>query len=335
MAKSVRMADIAQRLGVSVVTVSKALRGKDGVSDALREQIVRTANELGYSAKPSAEAISAGSYTIGILTPGRYLERGSSFYWSLYERLLTHISAQGDFCLLEVVTDEEESTPSLPRLLQENKVDGLIIMGGFADQYLRMLFAQQRPVVMLDAYQAWFPCDTVISDGYYGMYTMTSYLISRGHRRLKYVGTVGETSSITDRYLGFCRALMEAGLPITAGSSIPDRVSGSIVDTHLPSDIALTTDALVCNCDITAYDVCTKLDAIGVRVPEDISVIGFDNYILSEMSATKITTYEVDQNAMAKASARQIRRRIGDPRAERKLQIISGRMILRESVAAR
>ena len=108
MAKTVRLADIAEKVGVSVVTVSKAIRGKDGVSEELRTQILSLAEEMGYEAKSSAEnETEHDSYIIGILTSYRYLERGSSFYWSLYERLLTQLSINGDFGFLEVISAED------------------------------------------------------------------------------------------------------------------------------------------------------------------------------------------------------------------------------------
>lgn len=332
MAKTVKMADIAEKLGISVVTVSKGLSGKYGVSDTLREDIIKTAREMGYSAKQNSENSNEVSYTIGIVTAERFLEFGSSFYWNLYKCLLTHLSAQGDFGLLEVISDFDEHNNNIPRFIQENKVDGVIIMGSFEEKYLKTLLDTNIPVSILDSYQAWFPCDTVISDGYYGMYSLTSYLIREGHRRMKYVGTLGGTSSITDRYFGFCRALHEAGISVSEDDVIQDRDDEGKINVILNKDIVSSADVLVCNCDNTAYDVCMKLSSMGFNVPDDISVTGFDNYILSEMSGVKITTYEVNQDAMAMASAEQIRCRIQNSDAEQSIKIVSGRMIIRESV---
>lgn len=328
MAKTVRMADIAEKLGVSVVTVSKALRGKDGVGEELRAQILKAAGEMGYTMKST----NADSYVIGILTAGRFLERGSSFYWSLYERLLTHLSANGDFGFLEVVSAEDEAACSIPRIVQEKRADGLIIMGGLDEAYIRMIDGLGIPFTMLDTYTIRSSYDTVISDGYFGMCAMTDYLIRQGHRDILFVGTVGATSSISDRYYGYCRALTEAGLPVRQDMIIPDRGADGKVNVSLPADIAQRATAIVCNCDFTAYDVFTKLSAMGIRVPEDISLVGFDNYILSEMSAVKITTYSVDQDRMACASAAQIRARIVHPHTKREIVTVTGEILVRESV---
>lgn len=328
MAKTVRMADIAEKLGVSIVTVSKALRGKDGVGDELRAQIIRTAEELGYAVKQT----DGESYVIGILTAGRYLERGSSFYWSMYERLLTHLSANGDFGFLEVVSAEDEAACAVPRIVQEKRADGLIVMGTMDEAYVQMIGGLHLPFTMLDTYETRQPYDTVISDGYYGMCTMTDYLIQRGHKKIMFIGSIGTTSSITDRYYGCCRAMTEAGLKPSPDMLLPDREPNGMSHIELPEDLLDRATALVCNCDLTAYTVCRMLTERGIRVPEDISVVGFDDFALPAMAGVGITTYSVDLDGMAKASAAQIRSRIRHPHNRRNTVTVCGEMVLRDSV---
>lgn len=329
MAKQVRMADIAEKLGVSIVSVSKALRGKDGVSEELRRDVIRTAEAMGYIHKDSAEPTG---YSIGILTSARYLARGASFYWSLYERLLTHLTAARDFGMLEVVSDTEERACSIPRLILENRVQGIIIMGKLSPAYHDMIASLRVPFTMLDTYDIGMAEDTVVSAGYAGMCEMTHYLLAKGHTKLKYVGTVGATSSISDRYFGFCRAMNDWGLTVTPDMVISDRDEFGSGALEFPEDIAETTTGLICNCDYTAYTAMQKLTAMGIRVPEDISLVGFDNYILSEMGTIGITTYAIDQDLMAQASAAQIRRRILNPDAPRQMEIVTGSLLERESV---
>ncbi len=330
MTKRVRMADIANRLNVSIVTVSKALRGKEGVSTELRQEVLRIADELGYVHKEQ-EPVEETGLTVGILTSGRYLSKGSSFYWSLYERLLTHLTAAKDFGILEVVSVLEEESCSLPRLVLEDRVQGLIVMGTFSADYIAMLAKLSIPFTLLDTYEIGMPYDTVLSDSYNGMAEMTHRLLSMGHTKLKFVGTIGATSSITDRYYGFCRAMTDAGLSVTPNMVIPDRDKTGSSQLDLPDDLLETTTGLVCNCDYTACVLLNKLTAMGIRVPQDISIVSFDNYILSEMCSVGITTYAVDLNGMASASASQIRRRIRFPEAKRQIITVSGEIIARES----
>lgn len=330
MTKRIRMADIAERLGVSIVTVSKALRGKEGVSSELRQEVLRIADELGYTRKEN-ELEPPACLTVGILTSARYLSKGSSFYWSLYERLLTHLTAARDFGILEVVTPAEEDGCSVPRLVLENRVQGLIVMGRLSAGYLRMLTTLGVPFTLLDTYEIGMPFDTVLSDSYNGMCEMTHRLLSLGHTRLKFVGTIGATSSITDRYYGFCRAMTDAGLSVTPDMVIPDRDETGASCMELPADLLRTTTGLVCNCDYSACILLNKLHTMGIRVPQDLSVVSFDNYMMSEMYAIGITTYAVDLDGMAEASCKQIRRRIRFPDAKRQIVTVSGEVILRES----
>ena len=201
MPKTVRMADIAEKLGVSVVTVSKALNGKEGVGSALRSKIIDTAEQMGYTVSRLDE--KTDSLVIGIINSYLYLQRGSSFYWSLYERLLGHLSETNNMGVLEVISQKDQDQLNPPKIVQNKKVDGLIIMGPFAEDYINMLRSIDMPMVMLDAYSAKYSLDTVISDGYYGMYLMTDHLLTKGHRNIAFIGTVGETSSITDRFYGY------------------------------------------------------------------------------------------------------------------------------------
>lgn len=333
-AKSVRMSDIAAKMQVSTVTVSKALAGKDGVSEELRREILEMAEKMGYQRKETKTRETAEeSLTIGIVTSKRYIEKGHSFYWTLYERILAYLSGCGHIGILEIVSEEAEEQLLVPRLVQEGRIDGMIVMGAFSDAYRSTLAAENMPLTALDSFDGKFQQDSVISDGYYGMYTMTNYLLQLGHRDIVFVGTLGATSSITDRYYGYCRAMLEAGVPVTEQSVLPDREADGML--HLSLDIfGKLPTAFACNCDITAYTLLNTLKEHGIRVPEDVSVVGFDNFILSELAVPQITTYAVDVDRMAEESVLQVIRRIRNPAAPIRHSVVSGSVLIRDSVRA-
>ena len=331
MAKAVRMSDIAERLHVSIVTVSKALAGKDGVSEELRQEILQLAEEMGYKNKKAKPVAAAKTYTLGIVTSYRYIEKGQSFYWSLYERILFYLAQTGHIGILEVVNDTAEQNCQVPRLVQEERVDGVIVMGNFSKAYRNMLAETEIPLVVLDAFDARYHRDSVISDGYYGMYTMVDYLLQMGHRDIVFVGSVNATSSITDRYYGYCRAMREASVTVTEDRILPDRDAEGKVTVSLERLSKLPT-AFVCNCDVTAYVLLNALKENGIRVPEDVSVVGFDDYILADLAVPSLTTYAIDVDHMAKVSAQQLIRRIQKPEAEVRRIVVSGKLVIRESV---
>lgn len=324
------MSDIAEQLHVSTVTVSKALSGKEGVSDELRQKIQQLADQMGYQKKSGKIEVSQSGCSIGVVTSQRFIEKGHSFYWTLYERILFHLAQLGHIGILEIIPDAPEYEAQIPRLAAEGRVNGIIVMGKFQDSFRSALMHSGMPFVILDDFNGSFLQDSVISDGYYGMYTVVQHLIAMGHRRITFVGTVGATSSITDRYYGFCRAMQEAGISITEDHVLPDRDANGIV---LPLDsLRQFPTAFACNCDSTAYTLLNMLKERGVRVPQDVSITGFDNFILSELTVPRITTYAVDVDGMSKETVKQLLRRIQNPKAPVQRQVVSGSLLMRDSV---
>lgn len=328
MEKKVRMADIAKHLGVSTVTVSKALAGKDGVSESVRLKIKQTASEMGYQGKQAAHEVSVGE-TVGVLIHERFLSKDQSFYLSLYERVVASLAKYDMFGLLESVLWEDEENLVQPRLVQSGRVKSLIVVGSMSTDYLDFIRRMGLPAVELDAYDAHSDLDTVISDGYYGMYRMTNYLIQRGHRNIAYLGSVGATSSITDRYFGYCRALQESGIQLRTDWVLPDRDDRGNFQMDLPAELPT---AFVCNCDAAAYHLLRLLNTKGLRVPADVSVVSFDDFVFSDLSDPKITTYAVDMDGMARASVEQLRARIVDSERDIEFRVVTGFLREKESV---
>lgn len=336
MAKAVKLADIAERVGVSTVTVSKALSGQKGVSEEVREKIRSIAEELGYQ-QPSAARKSQNhkNFNIGILISERFLVKYESFYWQMYQAVATRVTAEECFTMLEVIGKAEEESSRMPKLVQERKVDGIIVIGKMMDAYLQHLNTEAGiPVIYLDYYNGREASDSVISNSYYGTYELTYYLYRMGHRKIAYVGTLLAMESITDRYFGYQKALLELGLEQKKEWVLDDRhIETGEIDTvnmlQIPKDMPT---AFVCNCDLTASFLIKKLKDNGYRVPEDISVVGFDNYLYPGLSDIQITTYEVDLKEMAKKAVYNMISKISNENYKPGIHIVEGHMVLKESV---
>lgn len=337
MAKAVKLSDIAERVGVSTVTVSKALSGQKGVSEEVREKIRSIAEELGYQ-QPSAARKSQNhkNFNIGILISERFLVKYESFYWQMYQAVATRATAEECFTMLEVIGKAEEESSRMPKLVQERKVDGIIVIGKMMDAYLQHLNTEAGiPVIYLDYYNGREASDSVISNSYYGTYELTYYLYRMGHRKIAYVGTLLAMESITDRYFGYKKALLELGLEQKKEWVLDDRhIETGEIDTvnmlQIPKDMPT---AFVCNCDLTASFLIKKLKDNGYRVPEDISVVGFDNYLYPGLSDIQITTYEVDLKEMAKKAVYNMISKISNENYKPGIHIVEGHMVLKESVA--
>lgn len=332
MAKDVTLADIAAKVGVSNVAVSKALSGKPGVSHELRYKIKQVAEQLGYLPNTPLKASVIETGNIGVIVPEGYYGYSVSFYAQLYEKVVRALYENNYYGILEILTKEDEKEGKLPKVLQEEKVDGLILMGQMDERYIKKIVGQSElPVFFLDTYMPSLSFDTVISDGYYGMYMLTNYLIQLGHKKIGFVGSVDVTSSIADRFWGYQRALRENHIKFEAAWELSDRdEQGKILDRMIQGKSDM--DAYVCNCDFTAYNFIQNLEEEGYRVPEDISVVGFDNFLPMGMDAGRITSYEVDMGRMAEVCVRSLIKKIKQKKYVEGIQIVTGKIILKKSV---
>lgn len=336
MAKAVKLADIAKEFGVSTVTVSKALSGQKGVSEEMREKIVNLADELGYK-QPSVakKEKQEKGYNIGVLIRENYFDKYNSFYLHLYQQVSAKAVSKGSFTLLETISEKVENSMELPQLVLEDKIDGLIIIGRLSDEYLELLEKKGKvPLMYVDFSDNKGIADAVVSDSYYGAYSVTKYLLEQGHRDIAYVGTILSTSSITDRYLGYVKALMEYGVERKEEWIIDDRyISTGMIDEEkllqLPKNMPT---AFFCNCDLVGSMMVKKLRNAGYRVPEDISVAGYDNYLYPGLCDIGITTYEVDTKEMARRAVNNLIKKMSGEKYKSGIIIVEGKIVEKESV---
>ncbi len=334
MAKAVKMSDIAKKLNVSTVTVSKALSDQKGVSREVRDKIKEMAVEMGYQ-KPSAkQEEKSRSFNIGAIVAECYMDKQESFYWELYQDINLTAARRNSFVMLEVLSEADEKASVPPRLLRENKIDGLIILGGLQTSYLKMIREHySTPMIHMDFYDPYIKEDSVVSNSFYGTYAITNYLFDMGHKNIAFVGTVLSTKSITDRYLGYVKSLAEHGQPIRTDWLIEDRDA----DRHnyyiyrLPEEMPT---AFVCNCDMTASHLIDTLNKEGYRVPEDVSVVGFDNYLHPGLCATPITTYAVNMTGMAESGVKLLIKKIQGQETSHGMHLVEGQFIERDTVRA-
>ena len=327
-AKKATMRDIARAVGTSAVTVSKALAGKSGMSDRMRTRILRKAEEMGYEYPRGSRLIPREHMNIGILIPDRYFEP-ESFYAYMYRKLIRALSARGHFGLLEILSPEDEGNLVLPNLLATGHAEGLILLGEPSKAYYRKIAQAGTPVVFLDFYDEQANADAVTGDNGYGSYRLTSHLIRRGHREIGFIGSAKATGSIMDRYLGYYRAMLVNDLPVRQEWILPDRdPAGNLKTPELPEELPT---AFVCNCDMTARMVIEQLRERGVRVPEDVSVTGFDDYLPGGENDVSLSTFRVNTDGMIDlAIQRLLERCAGDPSPYGRT-VVSGQPVYRES----
>ena len=322
------MRDIAKAVGTSAVTVSKALAGKSGMSEKLRSKILKKADEMGYEYPRGNRLVLREHLEIGILIPDRYFEP-DSFYAILCKQLIKKLADMGHFGLLEMLSPENERQLTLPNLMTSGHADGLILLGEPSKAYYRKIAQAGVPIVFLDFYDEQANADAVASDNSYGAYRLTSHLIRRGHTKIGFVGNIKATSSIMDRFLGYYRAMLLNDLQVREEWILPDRgLTGGLVDPVLPEELPT---AFVCNCDITARMVIRLLREKGLRVPQDVSVTGFDDFPLGGPGDVPLSTFRIDTNGMIELAVKSLLERCAGVQKPFGRLVVGGQPVYRES----
>lgn len=301
MAKDVTLADIAAQVGVSNVAVSKALSGKPGVSDELRMRIKQVAQQMGYIPNQSGKVTVGETGNIGVIVPEHYYGYSLSFYGQLYEKVVRALYDNRYYGILELLSKEDEEESNIP-----------------------------------NTYMPSIAFDTVISDGYYGTYLLTNYLIRHGHKKIGFVGNVDATNSIADRFWGYRKALRQNNIIFENQWEISDRSKyGKIYDKILTRRIEM--DAYVCNCDLAAYTLIQDLEELGYSVPEDVSVVGFDDFLPGGVGREedRITSYSVDMDRMAEICVKSLIKKIKHKKYVEGVQIVAGKIVEKRTVKSR
>ena len=330
----VRMADIAAQVGVSTVTVHNALAGQKGVSEEMRARILKVADELGYRQMSAVvKRGGRGLRNIGVIISERYLADYTTFYWKMYQEMVLIATDKGCMAAVEILKYDMEENFVLPRIEEEHTVDALIILGEISRKYIHFLKKHTDvPVICLDFYDKELADDAVITDNFYGMYHMTEYLFEKGFTKMAYVGSIHSTSSIMDRYCGFYKAQMEHGQEVPSEWVLEDRNKKGEIHITLPEKMP---EAFVCNCDMTAGLLIDELERQGYRVPEDVSVVGYDNYLDAGFQDRRITTYEINTRIMSKEALEKAIKKMKNSAFGKGMSIVSGRIVEKDSVLVR
>jgi len=328
--KKITLQTIADALGISKVTVFKALNNHPGVSKQLKERIFQTASELGYSRETNK--ISFDLNKLAFIVPKRFFIANETFYTTIYHHLNELCIHANVILTLFVIENDQESTALLPLISTKDQYNGIFIAGEISDLYLSILLDLKLPTVLIDFYKPYLDLDCVITDNFYIGYYVTNYLLEAGHREIGFLGNPIYPSSITDRYFGYRKALASHNIEFNNNLSTinHDPVTGlyhldCILPEHLPT-------AYVCHCDMAAYFLVQKLNSKNIRVPEDISIISFDNTDISVSTNPQLTSMDINKKEFATKAYEQMLSRIKDPTATPQRIYIQTNLVERSSI---
>ena len=302
----VSMKDIALRCGVSVATVSKALNGQPDISEETRSRIEKAAREMGYMTNAAARALKTNrTYNLGVLfVDERRSGLAHEYFSSMLESFKVEAEAHGYDITFITHNVGGRKTTYLQHCLHRG-VDGVIIACvDFTDPQVRELVDSGLPLVTID--HVFNNRLAVVSDNVSGLEELVRYVYGKGHRKIAFLH--GENTTVTrNRLTGFYRACEALGLEIPAEYirecvyHDPDRCAGAtreILELPDPPTCILFPD------DFSYIGGLNVLNEKGLRVPEDISVVGYDGIHLAKV--LKLTTYSQNVEQLGKIAAERL-----------------------------
>ncbi len=312
----VSMKDIARKCGVSVATVSKALNGQQDIGEATRERILAAAKEMGYTANVMARALKTNrTYNLGILFSDL---QNSGFMHEYFASALNSFRAEAERCGYDITfinSDFGHTGASYLQHARSRRVEGVaIICADFFDSAVQELVYSDIPVITLD--HAFDNRAAVLSDNTYGIGELVHYVYGRGHRRIAYIH--GNPTAVTERRLtGFYRACEELGLTLPEGYVVSCEYHETVGCYEATKRLLALPERPSCIFYPDDYAYIGGFNAVteaGLRIPEDISAVGYDGIHLARVISPKLTTWRQNTEQLGREAASRLIERIEHPR---------------------
>ena len=308
--RPVTLQDIAKATGYTVNTVSRALKNKDDISRETCGRIQKVAREMGYVRNYLASSLRSGRTKTLAMISGSM----TNPFYAILADLIEQEAARLGYSLVILGSRDDPATElRAVEMALSRQVDGVLITPcSFDSPALSALRASRVPFVLLSRYQEGTQDDCVYCDDEEGGYLAGKYLIETGHRKLAMLTYHQVVFSSRERFSGFRRACTEAGLP-------EDHVFFSCLEdptailSQLRDWMAQGVTGLFSFCDVEAWNSITLLEGAGFRIPEDLTVVGFDNILGYIRFPKPISSVDCHLQEEACQAIDLIRRRIHEP----------------------
>lgn len=328
--------DVAQRAGVTTATVSYALSGKRPISEATKRRVMEAIEELDYVPDLNARGLSMrDSKLIGVVVPqtepGERLMFQNSFYSEVLGSIEYYARQQGYHILISA-TDANESYLTLAK---KRNLDGIIVIGMYPDEFYQQMKKTQIPIVLIDSYCNDHYYHNIRIDDAYGSYLATRYMLECGHTRIAFfAGQMKENGVMKKRLLGYQQALEEFHVPYqkeyifegqidyTSGIALANR----LLDEDLPAT------GVVAAADILAIGAAKGFFERGKRIPDDYSIIGFDDVEIAQYLTPGLTTIRQQISLKGQKAVELLLKHIEDPSLPKQEEILPLQLMVRGSV---
>lgn len=303
--REITVRDVAEAAGVSIGTVSRAMKNQRGLSDATRRQVREVAQRLGYD---PARLRTAKARRLVFMVHRHH----SSFSINpFFSQVMQGVEeASRSFGVVPTVLSAGPADP-VRNLLRMHEPDALLAAGFFETELIDLLRGLDLPLALVDF---WMPgCPSVNPDNAHGGYLATRHLLERGYKRVAFLAGSLAHFSIRERERGYRRALFEAGMladPDLEVTSPPglDAQTGAEAAMRSLLKLRQRPDAVVAYNDMAALMAIRVCEAAGLRVPDDIAFVGFDDIPAASYGSVGLTTLRVDKEALGRTGVELVMR---------------------------
>ncbi|WP_431836637.1 LacI family DNA-binding transcriptional regulator [Cellulomonas sp. Y8] len=331
----VTSADIARIAGVSVSAVSLAFNGRPGIGDATRQRILDVARDLNWRPLRAARALKgAANEAVGLVIarPARTLGV-EPFFAHILSGLQSRLSHDGIALQLLIVEDTAAEIATYRRWAAEHRVDGLVLLDLVVDDPRPAVVAELGvPAVMLGGHGEDGPVSSVWVDDHAAMAHVLEYLAALGHRDLGHVSGVAEFQHTRRRLDAVAEHAPDLGVTVRSIPTDFSDAQGAAATRRLLMSRPRPT-AIVYDSDVMAVAGLAVAAEMGVRVPQDVSVLSFDDSTLTEMTHPSVTALARDTYELGALTAAELLRVVAEPGVVRHVQGATPELVVRGSTA--
>lgn len=335
MKKKTTIYDIAERLNLTAATVSRALNNNQKISEKTRTLVQETALEMNYEQNTLAKALKSGkSFNVGVIVP----RMDSSFFGSVIRGIEDELYPQGYHVIVCQTHDQENLEKRNINSLLNAQVDGILMSisnSKTKDKTFHKISQKNVPLIFFDRKRDIDEVSSVTIDDFKGAYEATKHLIDQGCKRIAHLSNDRSIEIFKNRYLGYKQALIDHGLEFDESLVIEtqSRVEEGRKTTNLLLSMERKPDAIFSTSDFTALGAIQEIKAHGLKIPDDICVVGFSNEPFTRFMELSITSVDQSPIEMGRRAAQVFLEEVNKDKNEKtqKQIVLSPELIVRKS----
>lgn len=336
--KRLTLEEIADLAGVSRATVSRVVNGHPNVSAAVRERVQQIIAKTGYEPNRAARSLASNqSHMIGLFIPlvGHSDLFSDPYYGKLITGIARETTAHNYVLCLFIFDKREDERSGFNSIINSGMIDGLVLTAStLHNPYVGLLKARNIPHVMVGRAADEDAVCSVDADNVGGAYMIVSHLIRTGYKRIAIIAPELNTAVGQDRLQGYINALTERGIPIDKTLMTEADFTFAGGENAMRSLLAHYPDAVFGGSDLMALGAVQAIQSAGLRVPDDIAVVGFDDFPAASTANPPLTTVRQPVEQTGSIAVRTLIDNIGTDDAEPRRTILPVELIIRRSCGA-